>query len=189
MNTNPRPTTLIAGFPMLRSWQNNFRLAVSAMAGGFFVLAASAADIRVPTMPPGQVLVAKIFGVVTKTIGSATTPVTENSLIPQLAIINTGSGSNVALVFSNGATLQLGANTQLIIKEFVQDPFSGAIRVADLEVEPTISRTSLSLLKGDLGGEVKRLRPEHGSSFTVETPSDTFTLTSGAFRIQCRPKS
>ncbi len=139
-------------------------------------------------MPPGQILAAKVTGNVTMTVGGgASVKLNNNDPVSQHATIVTDKEASVVLVFSNGATTQLGSDTQLVIDEFLQDPFSAAITVADLNEEPTTSRTKLRLTHGELVGNVKHLKHEQGSAFTVETPVGAAGIRGTTFRIVFRP--
>jgi hypothetical protein len=140
-------------------------------------------------MPPGMVLVAKVSGTVTMLYQGVQTAVNVDDRIPQAATVITGqeAESSVVLVFSNGATTQLGMDTELIIQEFLQDPFASTIRVAELAEEPSASRTNLRLNRGELVGNVKRLQHSRGSSFTVHTPVGAAGIRGTTFRIVFRP--
>src|SRR5688572_7535682 len=77
-----------------------------------------------PTVQGGaeSVLVAKVLGDVQMTLNGTITKLTTGMTIPQKAKINTANGASVILAFSNGATTQLGSDTELIIAEYLQDP-------------------------------------------------------------------
>ena len=65
--------------------------------------------------------------------------------------------SMVTLILSNGATLRIGSESELEIEEFGQATVSGNIKYAELKEEPTVSRTRLNLVCGDVTVDVKRL--------------------------------
>ena len=133
------------------------------------------------------ILVAKVTGSVTMTLGDKTTPLAVNASVPQLAKINTAKDSSVVLVFSNGATTNLGAETELVIQEFLQDPFSTTINMADITDEPSVSTTKLKLNHGELVGKVAHLKHDKGSSFVVETPVGAAGIRGTTFRLVYRP--
>lgn len=83
-------------------------------------------------MPAGLVLVAKVSGTVTMNVNGTISPLTVDTSLPQSAKVNTAKDSSVVLVFSNGATTQLGAESELVIDEFLQDPFGSTIKVAEM---------------------------------------------------------
>lgn len=139
------------------------------------------------SMPPGQIKVVKVTGTVSMTLNGTSTPLHENDMVPQTATVVTQNGSSAILVFSNGATTQLGADTSLVIDEFLQDPFSQQVSVAALTAEPTISHTKLHLTKGELVGNVKHLNHDKGSTFTIETPVGAAGIRGTTFRIIFRP--
>ena len=138
-------------------------------------------------MPPGLVLVAKFTGDVTMTVSGTKTAVKLGESVPQTAKINTGLNSSVVLVFSNGAQTHLAADSELVIDEYLQDPFAAMAKVAEMEEEPSASRTKLSLNRGELVGHVKKLNKARDSSFTVQTPVGAAGIRGTTFRIVFRP--
>ncbi len=162
----------------------------------FFCVFVAAVSVRaqapapaVPSSPPpGLVLVAQVTGSVTKTLNGVRTALKVNDRIEQTAKINTALDSSVVLAFSNGATTQLGADTELVIDQFLQDPFERTLVMANLEEEPTQSITKLSLNRGELIGKVAKLKRTSGSSFTVQTPVGAAGIRGTTFRIVFRPQ-
>lgn len=142
-----------------------------------------------PTRVAGQIVVAKASGTVTAThlTDQSVRNLSEKDVLTQQYVVKTGPNSKVVLVFSNGATLNLGADTVLSIDEFLQDPFSDRVMVADLKEEPTTSTTRLNLARGELVGNVKHLRHEKGSSFIVATPVGAAGIRGTTFRIVYQP--
>jgi hypothetical protein len=141
------------------------------------------------TRTPGQIVVAKVRGSVTATNLSTRTPaeLKDGAIISQNYVVTTGAGSSVILLLSNGATINLGAESTLSIDEFLQDPFAENMAAADLEEEPTTSVTKLSLSRGELVGNVKKIKADQGSSFTVNTPVGAAGIRGTIFRIVFRP--
>lgn len=138
-------------------------------------------DLRAP--PAGLVLAAQVKGTVTMKVKGVSTDLRLESAVPAPATVNTGPESQAVLVFSNGVTLQLGANTELVLDEFLQDPFGGPVSVAQLKEEPSVSRTNLALNRGDIVGSVPTLKSDRGSAFTVRTPAGVADVRSGVFRV------
>ena len=138
-------------------------------------------------MPPGLVLVAEVKGAVTMTVAGTTTELSLDDRVPQTATINTGPNSAAMLVFSNGATVRLGAETELVLQEFLQDPFAETIKLLEMVEEPSRSRSALALNRGELVGNVKKLKLDKGSSLTVATPAGVADTGCGTFRIVFRP--
>lgn len=107
--------------------------------------------------------------------------ITEDNLV-----ITTGEDSRVILVFSNGATINLGANSKMDILAFRQDPFAGDFAMKDASSEPpAASRTEIFLRSGELVGNVKKLNPE--STFIVKTPAGAAGIRGTTFRVVFRP--
>lgn len=165
------------------------RLLTYLFAGAIATAVACRGQPTAPAMPPGLVLVARVTGTATLTVDGVATTLTVDAKIPPAALVRTQPNSSAVLVFSNGSTVQLGADTEVVLKEFRQNPFSAVAKVADLVEEPSSSLTRLSLTHGELTGDIKRLRTSQGSSFSVETPSDIVSLSNGVFRIVSRPTS
>lgn len=137
----------------------------------------------------GRIVAAKVTGTVTarNTVDGTQRQIANNDPLTQNYEITTGAGSSVVLVFSNGASLNLGADSILSIDEFLQDPFATEISVSELTEEPTTSTTKLNLTRGELVGNVKRLKHAEGSSFTVNTPVGAAGIRGTTFRIVFRP--
>lgn len=136
----------------------------------------------------GQVEVVKLSGKVDMVLNGQTTALKLNDRVPQKAKIVTAIDASVVLAFSNGASTQLGSDTELVIDEYLQDPFAETVKVAALTDEPTVSRTKLSLNRGELVGNVKKLKYERGSSFSVQTPVGAAGIRGTTFRIVFRPQ-
>ncbi|MEO6003350.1 MAG: FecR domain-containing protein [Opitutus sp.] len=153
---------------------------------GFFTTATNAQTV---TRVPGQIVVAKIQGIVTAThlTDQTTHTLVEKEVISQQYVVTTGANSRVVLVFSNGATVNLGSDSVLSIEEFLQDPFSDKVAVTALTEEPTTSSTRLNMARGELVGNVKHLKREKGSSFIVNTPVGAAGIRGTTFRIVFRP--
>lgn len=132
---------------------------------------------------PGKILVAKVSGKAFKTVAGQQTDLVPDMEIEQNAKVTTGKDGSAVLSFSNGATTRLGADTELTVEEFLQDPFSGTIKVSQLDKEPSPSRTKLSLSHGELVGDVKTLRESQGSKFIVQTPVGAAGVRGTVFRI------
>jgi hypothetical protein len=149
---------------------------------------ASAAPSTQTSMEPGQIVVKKVVGAVSMKLNGATTELHNDDPVSQSATVITGNDSSVILVFSNGATTQLGADTSLSVDEFMQDPFKESVAVGNLQAEPTkSSHTKLHLTKGELVGQVAKLHHDQGSYFTVETPVGAAGIRGTTFRIVFRP--
>jgi len=152
-----------------------------------FVPATTLGQNSTPT-DGGLIIVAKASGDVTA-IGpdGQTITLTKGSEITQGYVVNTGEDSSVILAFSNGATINLAQDSSLSIDEFLQDPFSDEVSLAELTAEPTTSTTKLNLSRGELVGNVKKLNSDAGSSFVVQTPVGAAGIRGTTFRIIFRP--
>jgi len=123
-----------------------------------------------PDVIQAQVIAARVVGTVTQARGDRTAPLKDNDSIAMGATVKTAAGSSIVLLFSNGASVRLGPETELVVEQFLQDPFSARVNLATLAEEPTVSRTHLRLVRGEIVGHVKGLKRAQGSSFSVRTP-------------------
>jgi hypothetical protein len=152
--------------------------------------AAPAAPQAAGTQVAGRITAARVTGLVTliNNATKVTVPVTANQFLAQGSTVSTGNASSVVLVFSNGATINLGANSDLNIETFMQDPFTASINnVNEMKEEPTISTTKITLNRGELVGKVAHLKTDQGSSFTVATPVGAAGIRGTTFQIVYRP--
>lgn len=136
----------------------------------------------------GKILVARVGGTaaVTKTVGTQTTRLAKEMEVEESAKVVTGADSFVVLAFSNGATTRLGPDSELVIAEFLQDPFPDEVKPSAMTEEPSPSRTKLLLNKGELVGDVKTLKRKT-DGFTVQTPVGAAGVRGTVFRIVFRP--
>ena len=139
---------------------------------------------------PGQIVVSMVVGEAFAMAAAdpQKTPLTRGMRLAEGQVITTGKAARVVLVFSNGATVNLGAESVLSIDEFLQNPFADVIKVGDLQEEPTTSTTKLHLVRGELVSNVKKLRRADGSIFTIETPVGAAGIRGTTFRLAYRPQ-
>lgn len=125
-----------------------------------------------PDHRPGMIIVAKVEGNVEAVDpkGKTTLKLKANDRLTEKYTVNVGMASSATLAFSNGAVINLLENTTLVISQFLQDPFASPFASSAMTEEPTTSVTKLQLVKGQIVGNVKKLRTEKGSSLIVNTP-------------------
>ncbi|MBT5903480.1 MAG: hypothetical protein HOH58_15370 [Opitutaceae bacterium] len=143
-------------------------------------LQAQVQQIKLTRIGP-LVQVKEISGGVLKFDGKQGDLVSENDLV-----VTSGDDSGVILVFSNGATINIGENSQVEIRQFTQDPFAEDFAFAEETSEPSASQTKIHLTQGELIGNVKSLRS--GSSFIVSTPAGAAGIRGTTFRVVFRPQ-
>jgi FecR protein len=138
------------------------RLVTGAFAAALFALAARAAELA-----PGAFSAGTVKGDVSyKVAGSDTyAPVTPGLALPQGATIKTGAASTVSIVFSNGGSAAITANSEIEITKFEQELFSGPIAGV---AEPSVSNTEIKVVNGTVVNKVAKLKK--GSSYTVNSP-------------------
>ncbi len=139
-------------------------------------------------LKPGSVLVARVAGTVQMVDKDGTvTPKLERGMqVKESATIKTLGASSVVLVFSNGATTQLGADTELVLEQYLQGEFTGEVSPSKITEEPSVSKTRLFLNRGELIGNVKKLR-KPDSEFEVRTPVGAAGIRGTTFRIVFTP--
>jgi hypothetical protein len=160
-----------------------FRLAGAILLETFTSCAAPFAATGPATpkaQPSGLVLAAKIVGDVTVTFENRRVALKVDDRVPPGAVVNTGREASAALVCSNGVVLSLGAETELKLGAFAQEPFANTFAVASLVIEPSTSQTKLRLNQGELVLKVLPLRYADGSTFLVETPVGVAKLETGS---------
>jgi hypothetical protein len=140
-----------------------------------------------PALPrPGAVLVTEIMGKAFVVVGDQRKPIKVEDRLRVGSIVETERKSLLTVMLSNGATLQLGDEAELEIEEFGQAAIPMNTKIAELKEEPTISRTRLRLLRGDVVIDVKPLKVSRGSSFLLTLPAGTVRLGDGGFRAMVR---
>ena len=149
----------------------------------FGLVVAASAQAPATSMPPGLVVVADVKGSARLVIDGRSSNLKADDHVPQTAILRTTVDSSISLVFSNGTTLRLGPGAELVLWEFLQAPFAGAVPVASSPQEPSISRTALVLNRGELTGDVKRLRDDQGSSFAITTAAGVVDSVGGSLQL------
>lgn len=140
---------------------------------------------------PGQIKVARIEGEVSKVSGTTTTPLKNGDLLLEKDAVVTGKGASVVLVFMNGSSVKLGAETKLAIDEFKMDPLGEDLNMADYadrsKGEPTVSKTALDLAYGEMVGDVKKLNKS--SNYSIKTPVGAAGIRGTIYRIVYKPAS
>ncbi len=126
-----------------------------------------------PQAVPGVIRVMRLVGTATiQEDGTGTTvALRPGDVLAEHYTLKTGPYSSVVLLFSNGSTLVIKAETELSISKFIQDPFqTNTAYMSQLEAEPSESQTKLKLNYGTLVGKVKPLNTQEGSTYDVATP-------------------
>lgn len=124
-------------------------------------------------LPRGSVRVCNVTGEVTfagEGRKEAQIPLVDGQILIEGTWIKTGPNSTVGLLFSNGSTAFLSANSCMSIKEFKQMAFDKKMgEYQSLKSDPSESKTVLDLKYGILVTDVKKLSPK--SSYEIETPA------------------
>lgn len=136
----------------------------------------------------GKIVAARVEGDVQKVLqDQSSVPLNNGDQLLETQTVKTGKSSSVVLVFENGSSVKLGAESSLAIDEFKIDPLGEAVDISALKAEPTVSKTSLNLAYGEMVGDVKKLNTAKGSSFNIKTPVGAAGIRGTIFRIVFRP--
>lgn len=141
-----------------------------------------------PLTKPGAIKVGKIDGIVYRLMADGQSlQLKVGDVVIETDTIQTEKGALVVLVFANGASVKLGGDSKLKIEEFKMDPLDEDLVVANLEREPSVSKTALNLAYGEMVGDVKHLNHDKGSQFNIRTPVGAAGIRGTQFRIVFRP--
>jgi len=167
---------------------SSFVAEVSAQTPAPLPGAAAPAPVR---SVEGVITVKRVRGTVTAQDNAtkATRPLKDDDTIAQGMTVITGKSrdSSVVLVFSNGAKVNLAADSILNIEEYLTESSAEQIDVANLVAEPNSSSTKLHLAQGELVGNVVKLNKDRGSQFIVQTPVGAAGIRGTTFRVTFRP--
>jgi hypothetical protein len=162
-------------------------LRARGLALAIATLATGSAQVPEPELPrPGAIVISDLSGTATAITGEQRKALKVDERLRIGATVVTNRRSLVTLLFSNGASVQLGSESELEVEEFGQAPVSGSLKYAELKEEPTISRTRLRLVQGDARVTVKPLKATRGSSFTVSLLAGTLRLRDGSAHVMVR---
>jgi hypothetical protein len=138
----------------------------------------------------GKIVAARVEGDVQKVLqDQSSVPLKNGDQLLETQTVKTGKSSSVVLVFENGSSVKLGAESSLAIDEFKIDPLGEAVDMSTLKAEPTVSKTSLNLAYGEMVGDVKKLNTNKGSTFNIKTPVGAAGIRGTIFRIVFRPSA
>ena len=137
---------------------------------------------------PGSYTAADVRGTVTWTDPStkAEAPLASGQKLPQGAIVSTGEGSTVVLVFASGATATLAPESSVEVSRFYQQAFSEEAFLNE-SLEPSVSVTEMNLIRGEITGQVRKLRT--GSEFVVNTPVGAAGVRGTTFSVSYNPNN
>jgi hypothetical protein len=161
------------------------------LLAGFAIAVSSAAfaqaQVPEPVLPrPGGVLVADVMGQAEAMTSDQRKLIKADDRLRVGSTIITGRKSLTTILLSNGASLRIGSESELEVEEFGQATVSGGVRFVDLKEEPTISRTRLRLVRGDVTVEVTPLNVARGSSFMLSMLAGTVSCAEGNFHAMVR---
>ena len=150
---------------------------------------ARAQSPAVAQAPPDAVIqvesvATQITGSVSVANGATKASLKNNDRVATGSTVTTAEKSSGVLVFSNGVTAQLGPNSELTVKQFLQDPFAATVNIAALAEEPSVSKMKLRFVRGEILVHVKHLNHKQGSSFQIESPAGTAEVRGTLFKME-----
>jgi len=145
-------------------------------------LMAQVPDLVLPR--PGAIVVAELTGEVSVAAGGQRRVPKVDERVRVGSTLSTGRRALLTVALSNGASVQLGAESEVEVEEFGQAPVPTSVKVAELREEPTLSRTRLNLLRGDVTLEVKPLKVSRGSSFHLTMAAGVVRVAEGTVRAR-----
>jgi hypothetical protein len=136
----------------------------------------------------GRIKAARVTGTVYKVspVGDLVA-VTDKTEFLESDGISTGADSSVVLVFENASTVRIGPNSLLVISEFAVDPLEEDLLVDHATSEPNVSNTTLSVVYGEMVGDVRKLNSS--SSYSIKTPVGAAGIRGTQFFVSVDPVS
>ncbi len=126
-----------------------------------------------PQKPNSRFFVADVAGDSRLRAGDQETPLVKSGVhAAEGAAIETKEDSSTTLVLSNGTALHLTAGSRFEVTRFLQEPF--APNRTELDVEPSISQTWITLSQGSFGVCTSRLVA--GSTMVYQTPHGSIAV-------------
>ena len=135
---------------------------------------------------PGQMWLTEVTGEVEVAAGDNARKAKAGEPVKADSTVKTGRKAMATLLFSNGTTLRLAPETEVQIEEFLQAPYGGSVKAADLKEEPSVSRALVRLRRGEVRVAVKPLKAARGSVFALGLAAGAVRTTGGAFYAMAR---
>jgi hypothetical protein len=149
------------------------RLSLPLLALSFALLPAFSSAAVKNKNPASKIYVADITGEAHIDTGERIETLSKKSVYAaEGTSIETKTGANQSLVFSNGTAIYVGPETRFEVKKFLQEPFQP--NRSDLDAEPSISQTIVKITRGSVGVCTSKLVA--GSSMTYNTPHATVNI-------------
>lgn len=154
------------------------------MAGLASVMPAQVPDVVITR--PGQITIGSVTGEVSVTMNGQRRPAKVDERVRVDAVVASGRMSMVSLAFSNGAVLELSPDSEIEVEELLQAAFTGNAKPEAMKEEPSISRTRIRLIRGEVRLAVKPLKVARGSAFVVTMPAGSARVVEGSFYAMVR---
>jgi hypothetical protein len=138
-------------------------------------------------MTTGKIVITKLTGKATIETAGVSTLAVEGESLRDGATIKTDPSSSAVVAFANGVVVSVSGDSEFGIISFNQDPFTEAANLATMVAEPSVSRLSLRLDRGDAIVRVKHLNHDKGSTFVLRCPGGAAGVRGTTFRMSVRP--
>ncbi|MBI5691595.1 MAG: FecR domain-containing protein [Verrucomicrobia bacterium] len=135
---------------------------------------------------PGQIVITAISGEAQVSAAGQRRAAKVEDRVKVDSVVTTGRRSLATLVFSNGVVAELGPESEVEIEELLQAPFAAVGKPEAMTEEPSLSRTRVRLLRGEVRLAAKPLKVARGSAFVVVVPAGEVRLDEGALQASVR---
>jgi len=149
-----------------------------------FTAVVNAQEINPAQMKRGAIIITAVEGkaVIIKPGATESKNAAKGQALQQGEKIITDKKSTVSLAFENGSVIQVEAESNFVVEEFLQAPWEVSEQaLSEMKTEPSNSKLSTYLEYGDVTSGVKKLKP--GSSLTVSTPLGTAGIRGTEFKV------
>lgn len=133
---------------------------------------------------PGTLMVMEVVGEGVAVSEGKEKPLKVEDRLRAEVSFRAGRRSAITVEFSNGTLLRVGADSEVVVEEFWQQPHSQSGKMAEWKEEPSPSQTRLRLARGDVTLNIKPLKVARGSSFTIESTAGALRITQGELLVR-----
>jgi hypothetical protein len=149
-----------------------------------FTAAVHAQEINTADMKRGAIIITAVQGkaMIIKPGSTEGKKAAMGQALQQGEKVITDKNSTVSLAFENGSVIQVEAESNFVVEEFLQAPWEVSEQaLSEMKTEPSNSKLSTFLEYGDVTSGVKKLKL--GSSLTVSTPIGSAGIRGTDFKV------
>lgn len=149
----------------------------------FALLAALAGSLALTANPFASILPIDVRGDVQVTVAGQTGRLDNYRQIAQGAVVKTGAGASVTLVFSNGSYVIVDESSEVSVDRYEQAPYDLAKGTwLALAGDPSESHAEVQVLRGQVHGHVRNRLPE--SSFQITSAIGTANILGTVYTVR-----